>query len=648
MLFLDKTGNEKGVHAKTVRFAYLPKYSTTLGSFYWTQINGKSILCTSEADSIYCWDFIVTEASIKSTLIYEYFGDSLDAIPIRNLRSEINLLDLKAKQFNVTAIEDWHEALCTRVVNSEAFQFDGELTESFSSSTKLVEIHNDENKTKLLAVGKRQISSLSLSKSNLCLSIEKSWTFRTDSIKILYEYSGTVLFLDAFGQLCCTDWAQQSTNRVIISESLTDALILSVSDDSVLLVTVSAGKVELMKLSCFTDIGDRVVLSDSNVIKQVQLSNSHIIIHCEDDIVVYRFQAKTDISSIVESKRTLPLASLYLSLVGDDFTYLVKEGQQYRILNLQEQCINLQVADSSFSSDCDVFGSLSYLGANLKSLFGSSISIFKETGHLVHLCRNSFGNVLDMKYLVIDGIKYFVCLHTNSFLIFSLKATTAGSIEPFLLKTVALPAGEFSSSRCNIAITGDSRIFIRNECNAYEINLDSELSALDWSKHGLDSSFKLQPSVMGLLQGQVIDEQLIELLCSNPADKHSQLLKSVLQLAANQQYAMDQFGFNALITILLHVLAKQQSLSLASIGDLKSYGLVCAFKSDSESLLVEQCLNICVDKLTFEWFEVFQFGFWVKNMETLVSLQKFFFPLTISIEKFVGEGCSYRIRFWIL
>ncbi len=591
-----------------------------MGSFYWIQRKGKSILCTSEGDSVYCWDFRMTESSIKSILIYECFSQSDDFIPIRSRQAELKLLDMNSRQILVSSIEDWREVMCSHATFVEKITPDQNFAQNLLPSTKMTEIAINDEHTRILAIGKRQVSALTLSKPDYGLSIDKSWTFRTDSIKIIYEAFGTVLFLNSFGQLCSTDWSQQSAIQQISSDAFVDMLVLKEEAETVVLVALSTEKVELLKITEFKEIIERCIISTSIPINQVLLFNGAFIVQSQNVAEVYQFSSLSEISSIVASKQMLQCASSHMSFFEGVFTYLVKEGQQYSIHGLQQQtCIKLQVADSSFTVDRDTFGSSNYLGANLKSIFGSSITIFKDYCHLVHLCRNSFGNVLDMKYAVIAGIEYFLSLHCNFFLIFSLKATPSGSIEPFLLKSVALPTGEFSSSRCSISVIGNSRIFIRNECNAYEISVGNEVNAADWSNHALDSSFKLLPAVFGLLQGQEIDEELVRLICTNPADKQAELLKLVLQIFIGTQYAMDQFGFNALISILLHVEAKQRSISLSSVGDLRSYGLVSALKSDSEQLLIDQCLTISGDKLTFEWFEVFQFGFWVKNLETLVN-----------------------------
>lgn len=626
----DKSTGEKGVHSKTVRFAYLPKYSNSSSSFYWTQLNGRSILCTTESDSSYFWDFLVTETSIKSILIYECMNDSTNMVPIRNPRPELNLINWETKQLRKLIVEDWRQSMCDHIVECENIKIDENALLACQSSAKAIEISNTDGEAKFLVIGRRHVCALTMDKFNYQLKIDKSWTFRIDSIKIIYESSGIVLFLDVSGRLCSTDWSHQSSIHQISEELFLDMAVIKSDSQSVILVTGSSDKTELLKLSCdFKDITERVELLKSRPLSPIYVCNNRLIIR-SDTLEIYQFWPESDMSSILASKISVECDSPYFSLVGDSLFYLEKDRSQFSISNSKKQTIRLQVADSSFNSDHDIFGSLTYLGANSKSLFGSSVNVFDESGHLVHLCRNSFGNVLDIKHFNSSDIDYFLCLNNNALLIFTLNVTKAGTIEPFLLKSIALPAGEFSSSRCSISITGDYRIFIRNECNAYEIILQNEISQKDWSKNTLDCTFKLLPSVLGVLQGQVIDDGLINLICYNTSDVHSELLKEVLQMAMNQQQAMDQSGLNSLISILLYVKAKDKSISLDSLGNLKSFGLVSALRSDSQLLLIEQCLALCQEKITFEWFELFQFGFWVKNFETLVNMVlKMAFIITI-------------------
>lgn len=79
----------------------------------------------------------------------------------------------------------------------------------------------------LIGLGSRNISSFCIDKDNYELTVQKTWSFFSDKIKILFESGDNVFFLNSEKFLCLTNSKNQSIVRVISDLLLEQAVMFS-------------------------------------------------------------------------------------------------------------------------------------------------------------------------------------------------------------------------------------------------------------------------------------------------------------------------------------------------------------------------------------------------------------------------------------
>lgn len=571
----------------------------------------------------------MNDIAIKPDLIYESQSDS-EFITIVDSCTELKRFSIKEQSLLIAPVQDWRKDFCTYSTSDLKVDTENDFGCLSKSNQKLKLIADSEDEFQLLCMDGRMVFAQSISKSLAKLQIKKSWTFRVEAIKIVYAVDDLVLYIDASGLFRASDWAHQYTAHTISEDVFRDIIVLNNSGNGrLVLVAELLDRVELLEIRDFKTIVAKKVLHEGTLAGPIEMRDSKIFMKTPEAWKCFEYNAASEFNSIFESCRTFSNEFDAIDCGSACYGYSHRDGSIiFSDIDSGKQLV-IPVNDSSFASKLCTFGSLTFVSGNQKSVFGSSLNVLQQTGHLVHICRNSYGDILDIKYALINGAHYFLCLHTNALLVCSLKITKSGCIEPFLLKAISLPLGEFSNSKCNIMISGDDKIFIRNDCNAYEFDLEKELCPRDWAPHVLDNVFNIKMSILTVLQGQTIDSVNLDAIVPPSSEsKEAAAFRSALEATVSYQQSMDQFGFNAGLLLTLRAKLQEYQLPVSILSDVLAYEIVAAARCDSQALLINHCVSLCQEKLSLNWFEFFQFGFWVKNMESLVRIFVFHPSLT--------------------
>lgn len=114
---------------------------------------------------------------------------------------------------------------------------------------------------------------------------------------------------------------------------------------------------------------------------------------------------------------------------------------------------------------------------NTKIIRASKLNIASGTYSFQNVCRNMYGDVIQVKYFEDSyGLPYFLSLHEKYFLVFQVKTSFIGDLEILLLKAIPIPDNELSGKSLEIVIAGDDKVYLRDDCNAHEVDLSQNLN----------------------------------------------------------------------------------------------------------------------------------------------------------------------------
>lgn len=146
----------------------------------------------------------------------------------------------------------------------------------------------------LIGRGKRNVSSFSIDKNTHQLSVQKTWSFFSDKIKILYESDDNVFLLNSENILCVTNSKNQSVIKVLSDLFLDQAVMYSdIGSNSLYLVADCQSTLKIFKISN-NEIVEQHRISCAPVEAPIRLRGNFCVINTREQMVLVRFSGLSE------------------------------------------------------------------------------------------------------------------------------------------------------------------------------------------------------------------------------------------------------------------------------------------------------------------------------------------------------------------
>lgn len=457
-----------------------------------------------------------------------------------------------------------------------------------------------------IGFGNRNISSFGIDKGNHQLSVQKTWSFFSDKIKILFESNDNVFLLNSEKHFCVTNSKNQSVVRVLSDILFDQAVMISdFKSSSIYLIGRSESDLIILKISNNEVIDKRYIDCDPiessiNIRGKFCIVNTrdHILIVgiCKSEELTYEiFKIKKNFNTVEVLERDEDNSSL--KIMG--YSYDDSEGRICTFSTADEtvqRCIHFK--DSSLTQSKIEFGQyLCFSGkhkiiisifliflVSSKIIKSSKLDISNNIYTFENICRNMYGDVLQLKYFVDSyGVSYFLSLHRRYFLIFLIETTRSGCLEASLLKSISIPDNEFTGNCLEIVVNGSNKVYLRDDSNAYQICLDSEIDKNLLLSHSLPLKISTAEFVLTILSRQDVSRiNLNSLFDCLASPEHIPILESAFSTVKEYRDSVDISAAKALFSaVLRHKVYGENSL-FSFLKDVTEFEILSSLRSDSQ------------------------------------------------------------------
>lgn len=245
-----------------------------------------------------------------------------------------------------------------------------------------------------------------------------------------------------------------------------------------------------------------------------------------------------------------------------------------------------------------------------KIIKSSKFDISNNIYTFQNICRNMYGDVLQLKYFEDSyGVSYFLSLHRRYFLIFLIETTRSGGLEASMLKSISIPENEFTGNCLEIVANGSNKIYLRDDSNAYQICLDSEIDSALLLGHSLSLKISTTEFVLTILSRQDLNRiNLHSLFDSLSCPEHIPILESAFSMVKEYRDSVDVAAAKAIFSASLRFKSIREKLSFSFLRDMTEFEIFSCLRSDSQVKYFRYFFSI-----------IFFRPFWSKHSQNFVE-----------------------------
>lgn len=201
-----------------------------------------------------------------------------------------------------------------------------------------------------------------------------------------------------------------------------------------------------------------------------------------------------------------------------------------------------------------------------------------------NICRNMYGDVIQLKYFEDSyGVAYFLSLHRRYFLIFIVETTRTGGLETSMLKSIPIPDNEFTGNCLEIVVSGSDKIYLRDDSNAYQICIDSEIDDKLLVEHSLSTKISTVEFVLTILSRQDISSINLQSLSDYLAcPEHVPFFDSAFSIANEYRDSVDVSASKAIFSAALRYKRNSENFASNFLKDVIEFEMLSSLKSDSQ------------------------------------------------------------------
>lgn len=201
-----------------------------------------------------------------------------------------------------------------------------------------------------------------------------------------------------------------------------------------------------------------------------------------------------------------------------------------------------------------------------------------------NICRNMYGDAIQLKYFEDSyGVSYFLSLHQRYFLIFLVETTSSGVLEVSMLKSISIPENEFTGSCLEIVVNGSNKIYLRDDSNAYEICMDSEVDSALLLDHSLPLKISTAEFVFAMLSRQDFNRINFSLFFESLSNsEHIPILESAFSVLDEYRDSVDFVATKAIFSAALRYKVIEKDLVFSFMKDVVEFEMISSSKSDSQ------------------------------------------------------------------
>lgn len=201
-----------------------------------------------------------------------------------------------------------------------------------------------------------------------------------------------------------------------------------------------------------------------------------------------------------------------------------------------------------------------------------------------NICRNMYGDVIQLKYFEDSfGVSYFLSLHQRYFLIFLIETTSSGGLEVSMLKSISIPENEFTGSCLEIVANGTNKIYLRDDSNAYEICMDSEVDSALLLDHCLPLKISTAEFVFAVLSRQDFNTINFSLFFESLSNsEHIPILESAFSILDEYRNSVDFSATRAIFSAALRYNIIGKDAGFDFMKDVVEFEMISSSKSDSQ------------------------------------------------------------------
>lgn len=227
---------------------------------------------------------------------------------------------------------------------------------------------------------------------------------------------------------------------------------------------------------------------------------------------------------------------------------------------------------------------LLFFSVSSKIIKASKFDIGKNTYVFQNICRNMYGDVIQVKYFEdSQGVSYFLSLHRKYVLIFIIETSRSCSLEVSLLKSVPFPDNEFTGENLELVVTGCDKIYLRDDSNAYEIPLAAELGDTGLADHCLPLKISTSDLILTVLSRQDITRLNFDDFNEHFSDRVNAFNVEYAFSVVNQyRSSMDILATKAVFLSILRYKLISDHRNLEFMKETVEYEIQTASKSDSQ------------------------------------------------------------------
>lgn len=490
--------------------------------------------------------------------------------------------------------------VCTKLMNIE------NICDAFTGYNRFIISIESESNLSIIGLGKRKVSSIEIDKYNNRLSINKTWPFFSDKIKILFEKDGNVFLLNSEKYFCVTNSRNQAMIRVLSDQIFNQAIMFSnFHSDSIFLLGECNALLLVFELYN-TEIINRWDIGTSPITSQISLRGNFFVVKSLEHILILQFKFSDSLPyKLIKFKSEYAAIDVLGNYEVDDCCSLNILGYSVHETHCTVSISNtsdpdfrnsIEFGDASIYNSKLEFGKFLCLSGNYfnrnsvnllvgtKIIKSTSFNIESNSYSFQNLCRNMYGEAIQVKYFEnLHGISYFLSLHQRYFLIFIVATSRSGTLEISMLKSISIPENEFMGDCLEIVLTGTNKVYLRDDSNAYEISLDVETNDTNL----LDHCLPIKPSsiefILSLLSRQDINQLCFRSFMDNflLMDFISDL-EDVISFIESYQSSVDLHALRSIFSAALRYRLPDSNFSANFLDDLVDYEILSSFNSDSQ------------------------------------------------------------------
>lgn len=195
-----------------------------------------------------------------------------------------------------------------------------------------------------------------------------------------------------------------------------------------------------------------------------------------------------------------------------------------------------------------------------------------------------YGDALQVKYFEDSyGVAYFLSLHRRYFLIFLIETTRAGELEASMLKSISIPENEFTGNCLEIVVNGSNKIYLRDDSNAYQICMDSEIDSMLLMDHNLSLKIATAEFVFTILSRKDLNRiNFHSLLESLACPEHVPILESAFSIVNEYRDSVDVPAAKSIFSAILRFKNNAENFTFGFLKDVTDFEIISSWNSDSQ------------------------------------------------------------------